>query len=117
WFRTSCLLHWRPQGPNPREEYAQTGSGCIAPGRPARGVRDHRYLSESAAVGKTRSGIAVVVEVAPKRSFASALDWPGWCRSGRTPGEALEAVAAYADRYAAVASTAGLRLPAIRGVE
>jgi hypothetical protein len=74
-------------------------------------------LPEFAAVGNKRSGIAVVVEVAPKRSFASALDWPGWCRSGRTPEDALEAVAAYADRYAAVASTAGLRLPAIRGVE
>jgi len=68
-------------------------------------------------VGNTRSRISVVVEVAPKRSFASALAWPGWCRSGRTPEDALEALAAYAGRYAAVASTASLRLPAVAGVE
>jgi hypothetical protein len=68
-------------------------------------------------VGKAGSGIRVVIEVAPKRSFASALDWTGWCRSGRTPDAALEALAASAVRYEAVAATAGLRLPAITGVE
>ena len=47
--------------------------------------------------------IAVVVEVAPKRSFASALDWPGWSRGGKTPDAALEALSAYGPRYAAVA--------------
>lgn len=44
----------------------------------------------------------VALEVAPKRSFASALDWPGWARSGRTPEEALHRLLAYAPRYAAV---------------
>lgn len=33
--------------------------------------------------------VRVVLEVAAKRSFASALDWPGWSRSGRSPDEAL----------------------------
>lgn len=66
---------------------------------------------------KAGSAIRVVVEVAPKRSFASALDWTGWCRSGRTPDAALEALAAYAVRYEAVAATAGLRFPAVKGVE
>ncbi len=40
--------------------------------------------------------------------FASALDWPGWCRAGRHEENALEALAAYAPRYAAVAAKAGL---------
>lgn len=50
----------------------------------------------------------VALEVAPKRSFASALDWPGWSRGGRTEDEALEALLAYAPRYAAVATRAKL---------
>ena len=72
-------------------------------------------MSECAAVSKAGSPIQVVVETAPKRSFASAIDWPGWCRSGRTPEAALEALAAYAARYQAVAASAGVRLPAVTG--
>ena len=54
----------------------------------------------------------VVLEVGKKRTFASALDWPGWSRSARTSdGEegALAALDAYAARYAAVADSAGCR--------
>ncbi len=51
--------------------------------------------------------IAVGVERSPKKSFASALDWPGWSRSGRTPELAIEALLAYAPRYALVAARAG----------
>ena len=50
--------------------------------------------------------VRVVLEVAPKRSFASAIDWPGWSRGGRTEDEALEALLAYAPRYARVAKRA-----------
>jgi hypothetical protein len=50
--------------------------------------------------------VRVVLEVAPKRSFASALDWPGWSRGGRTEEEALVALLAYAPRYAVVARRA-----------
>ena len=50
--------------------------------------------------------VRVVLEVAPKRSFASALDWPGWSRGAKTPDEALEALLAYAPRYARVARRA-----------
>ena len=50
----------------------------------------------------------VAVEIGSKRAFASALDWPGWCRSGRTEQAALEAMAAYADRYAVVPAAAGV---------
>jgi hypothetical protein len=65
-------------------------------------------------------GLRVVLEVAPKRSFASALDWPGWSRSAKTADEALEALLAYAPRYAKVAKRAKVAFapPATaRGVE
>jgi hypothetical protein len=47
--------------------------------------------------------IAVTIEHTPKKTFASAADWPGWSRSGKTEELALEALAAYAERYRAVA--------------
>jgi len=72
-------------------------------------------LSESAAVSTKGSPIRVVVETAAKRSFASAIDWPGWSRSGPTPEAALEALAAYTVRYQAVAAVVRLRLPAVTG--
>lgn len=55
--------------------------------------------------------IAVALEVTPKKSFASALDWPGWCRAGRDEEAALEALASYAERFAPVAERAGLTFP------
>ena len=55
---------------------------------------------------------AVYLECGTKRVFAAALEWPGWCRSGRDEGLALEALAAYTPRYAAVAAEAGARFPA-----
>jgi hypothetical protein len=55
--------------------------------------------------------IPVVVEAGARRVFAAAVDWPGWCRSGKGEQEALEALAAEAPRYAAVAARAGLTLP------
>ena len=42
------------------------------------------------------------LEVGKARTFAGALDWPGWCRSGRDSDAALEALLAYAPRYARV---------------
>jgi hypothetical protein len=58
---------------------------------------------------------AVYLELGSKRVFACALDWPGWCRSGRTEELALEALAAYADRYAVVARQAGIAFPPAAG--
>ncbi|MGH2605807.1 MAG: hypothetical protein ACRDG5_04380 [Anaerolineales bacterium] len=42
----------------------------------------------------------VYLEVGKKRTFAGAIDWPGWCRSGRDEGSSLQALAAYGPRYA-----------------
>jgi hypothetical protein len=43
----------------------------------------------------------VYLELGRTWTFACALDWPGWCRRGKGEEAALEALAAYADRYAA----------------
>jgi hypothetical protein len=58
------------------------------------------------------SRVDVTVEATPKKAFASALEWSGWCRSGKTEEAALEALLAYRDRYAVVVAEAGLALPA-----
>ncbi len=50
----------------------------------------------------------VYLEVGAKRQFASALEWPGWCRSGKDEQSALAALEAAASRYAAVAKAAGV---------
>lgn len=46
--------------------------------------------------------IQVVLEVGKTRVFASALDWPGWSRSGRDEAAALTSLLEYGPRYAAV---------------
>jgi hypothetical protein len=51
--------------------------------------------------------IAVSVEATPKKAFATAVDWPGWSRSGKTEELALAALQDYASRYAVVAEEAG----------
>lgn len=55
--------------------------------------------------------IDVSVERGAKRAFAAAVDWPGWCRAGRTADAALAALGDYAARYAPVAARAGFDLP------
>jgi hypothetical protein len=57
----------------------------------------------------------VYLEVGQKKVFACALDWPGWCRSGKTEDAALEALAVSARRYAPVAELAGLDFPVTTG--
>ena len=51
--------------------------------------------------------VRVLLESTPKRVFVSALDWPGWSRSGRDEDRAVEAFLAAAARYSAVARQAG----------
>lgn len=57
--------------------------------------------------------INVYLEVGQKRTMAGALDWPGWCRGGANEEAALEALLAYAQRYAKVVKTLplGFALP------
>lgn len=58
---------------------------------------------------------AVYLEVGTKKIFACSFDWPGWARAAKTEEEALEALAAYAERYRPVAETAGVRFPKSAG--
>lgn len=52
--------------------------------------------------------IDIYLEIGQKRTFAGALDWPGWCRSGRDEESALQALLDYGPRYGRVLS--GTRL-------
>ena len=68
-----------------------------------------------AGVSVARRPTEVVLEVTDRRSFVSAVDRPGWCRSGRTPEAALEALIEYAGRYAVVARLARVRFSTAAG--
>ena len=59
----------------------------------------------------TTERVAIGLEQGTKKAFAWALDWPGWCRSGKDADLAQAALLAAAPRYAAVAEAAGLALP------
>ncbi|MDQ4004843.1 MAG: hypothetical protein M3135_00880 [Actinomycetota bacterium] len=48
-----------------------------------------------------RGRVDVYLELGTKRVFAGAIEWPGWCRSGRDEDAALEALVAYGPRYSA----------------
>src|SRR5918999_1543267 len=56
--------------------------------------------------------IPVYVEAGDKKVFACSIDFPGWCRAGKTEELALEALAGYAPRYAEVAERAKAPFPA-----
>ena len=53
------------------------------------------------------SALPVYLEVGLRRVFACALDWPGWCRSGRDEHAALEALLASGPRYERALGSAG----------
>lgn len=57
--------------------------------------------------------IAVYLEVGSRRTFAAALEWPGWARSGPDEATALASLLACAPRYARAVSAArlGFRAP------
>ena len=55
-----------------------------------------------------RARTAAYLERGPKRTFACAVEWPGWSRVARGDVPALDALAEYAPRYARVAAHAGL---------
>lgn len=57
-----------------------------------------------------RERLAIAIEGTGRKVFAVALDWPGWARSGKTERLAVEALLAYAPRFAPVVRLAGLEL-------
>jgi len=56
--------------------------------------------------------VEVYVEATGKRTFAGALDWPGWCRSGRDEDAALQSLFEYGSRYAEVVHESNVRFTA-----
>lgn len=56
----------------------------------------------------TTQPIATYLEVGQKRTFAGAIEWPGWCRSARDEATARRALLDYAPRYARALGAAAL---------
>ncbi len=56
--------------------------------------------------------VEVYVEATGKRAFAGAVDWPGWCRSGKDEEAALESLFGYGPRYARVLKGSRVRFTA-----
>ncbi len=46
--------------------------------------------------------IAIYLEIGAKKTFAGALDWPGWSRSGKDESAALQNLLDHAGRYKAI---------------
>lgn len=55
---------------------------------------------------KPSNKVEVYLEVGQKRTFAGALDWPGWCRIGRDETAALQVLLDDGPRYARVLQAA-----------
>ena len=56
--------------------------------------------------------IGVYLEKGKKRTFAGAIDWLGWCRSGTGEASALQALIDYGPRYARVLRLEGIAFQA-----
>lgn len=65
---------------------------------------------------RTAETIDVYLEIGKKRTIAGAIDWPGWCRSGRDKDSSLQSLFDYGPRYARVlkATPIGFQAPADR---
>jgi nitroreductase len=61
--------------------------------------------------------VRVYLECGAKRTFASALDWPGWCRQGHDDASSLEALVEDAPRYASILARTRLGFVAPKKVE
>ncbi len=61
----------------------------------------------------TTDRVEVYLEIGQNRVFAGALDWPGWCRSGRDEESAIRALFESGPRYAEILrpTQLGLRPP------
>jgi hypothetical protein len=60
--------------------------------------------------------LAVYLEVARRRTFAVAIEWPGWARSGKTQEDALTALVDYGPRYAKAIGRAAKGMTAPKSV-
>jgi hypothetical protein len=67
-------------------------------------------------LAKSSNHIDVYLEIGKKRTFAGAVDWPGWCRMGRDQEAALEALFEAGPRYARILRPARLGFQAPRDI-
>jgi len=61
---------------------------------------------------RTADQIHVYLEAGQKKTFAGALDWPGWCRSGGDEATALMSLFTYGARYARLLHAAQMEFTA-----
>src|SRR3954447_903030 len=61
--------------------------------------------------------LRVYLEEGSKKTFAVALDWPGWARAGKGAEAALDVLEAYLPRYSPVVRRAGLEPPEVSGFD
>jgi hypothetical protein len=54
--------------------------------------------------------VDIAEEIGDKKTFVWAIDWPGWCRSGKDGSLAIDALIDHGPRYAVVAKVVGLDL-------
>ena len=67
-------------------------------------------------MARATNRIDVYLEIGNKRTFAGALDWPGWCRAGRDQDSALQALYEAGPRYGRVLSRSRLGFKAPKDV-
>lgn len=58
--------------------------------------------------GKSLASYNIYLETGKKRIIAGAVDWPGWCRIGKSEADTLQLMLQNAPRYAAVLQTAAI---------
>ena len=63
-------------------------------------------------MAQSSAPVGVYLELGKKRTFAGALDWPGWCRGGRDEPSALQALLTTGPRYARVLQSSGIEFQA-----
>ena len=59
----------------------------------------------------------IYVEIGKKRTFAVAVDWPGWARQARNEADAIAALFAYAPKYAAILKGTRLGFTAPKSID
>ena len=65
---------------------------------------------------KPLNKIDVYLEAGEKKTFAGAVGWPGWCRSGRGEDAALQALFDYGPRYESALRLEGINFEAPSGL-
>jgi hypothetical protein len=71
-------------------------------------MKEAKHVVAKCKYNKVTNKLNVYLEVGSRRTFAAALDWPGWCRMGRDQAAALRTLFEYGPRYARIVRPARL---------